>query len=363
MTSGPIIIMAGGTGGHIFPGLAVADELRKAKCPVVWLGTQRGLEARIVPARGIDIEWITIRGLRGRGLRAWVTTPLQMLAAIFQVSRVFRRLRPSAVLGLGGFVSAPGGVAAWLTRKPLIIHEQNAVAGTANRLLAPLARQVFSAFPDAFSRRTRCTVIGNPVRADIAAVPKPEIRFAQRADPRLRVLVIGGSQGARILNQTVPAALAGLPQASRPQVRHQAGKDLETARYAYTEAGVEATVEPFIDDMAEAYAWADLVIARAGALTVAELEAVGVAAILVPYPYAIDNHQTRNAEHFTAHGAGVVIADSELSPERLAAAIETLSNDRNALLKMAQTARAQAQVDAAKTLAQACLAARIGGAA
>ena len=354
--SGPIMIMAGGTGGHIFPGLAVAAELQRRDEAVVWLGTRRGLEARLVPEAGIDIEWIAIRGLRGRGWRAWLLTPLQLIAAVVQVLGAFRRRRPRAVLGLGGFVSAPGALAAWLTRRPLIVHEQNAVAGTANRFVAPLARRVFAAFPDAFAARDDVEVIGNPVRADIAALAPPAQRIAAREGQKLRVLVVGGSQGARILNECLPQALAAMPAQHRPQVHHQAGREFEAAQSHYAAAGIDDVhLEAFIDDMAGAYAQADFVIARAGALTIAELEAAGIGAILVPYPHAIDDHQTRNAESFARDGAGIVVAESQLSPQRLAEELNALAGDRARVLQMAQTARAQAKTDATQRLAQACI--------
>lgn len=355
MSAGPIMIMAGGTGGHIFPGLAVAEVLREQQQAVVWLGTRRGLEARLVPERGIEIEWITIRGLRGRGLRAWILTPLQMLAAIVQVISAFRRRRPSAVLGMGGFVSAPGGIAAWLTRRPLIIHEQNAVAGTANKLLAPLARQVYAAFPGAFSPRIRHRVVGNPVRREIAGLPAPAVRFARRGEGPVHVLVVGGSQGARVLNETLPEAIAALPRELRPLLRHQAGKSMDVANARYAECGVTAEVTAFIDDMAAAYEWADLVVARAGALTIAELEAAGVGAILVPYPHAIDDHQTKNAEHFARQGAGVLIAETDFSAARLAAELGRLIAARSVLLTMAEQARSQALTHAADEIARACI--------
>jgi UDP-N-acetylglucosamine--N-acetylmuramyl-(pentapeptide) pyrophosphoryl-undecaprenol N-acetylglucosamine transferase len=356
MTGRPIMIMAGGTGGHIFPGLAVASELMRCDEQVIWLGTRRGLEARLVPEHGIDIEWISIRGLRGRGWLAWIVTPLQLISAVFQVLRAFRRRRPAVVLGLGGFVSAPGGVAAWLARLPLIVHEQNAVAGTANRMLAPLARSVYAAFPGAFAERVNAEVIGNPVRAEIAALPDPAARMSTREHSPLRLLVIGGSQGARVLNERVPQARAALPSHCEVHVHHQSGREHEAALAHYSDAGVsDATVEAFIDDMAEAYAQADFVIARAGALTIAELEAAGVGALLVPYPYAIDDHQTRNAESFAREGAGIVVPEAELTPQRLRSELETLCMNRGRVLEMAVQARAQAHTRATQVLAQACI--------
>jgi len=354
MTRGPVMIMAGGTGGHIFPGLAVAEALRERERPVVWLGTRRGLEARLVPERGLEVEWISIKGLRGKGLLAWIVTPLLTLAAIWQVLSVFRRRRPAVVLGMGGFVSAPGGIAAWIVRKPLVIHEQNAVAGTANRLLAHFARRIFAGFAGAFPPAVACEVVGNPVRREILALPEPAARFAGRDGP-LRLLVIGGSQGARVLNETVPLAVARLPQSNRPIIRHQAGRGADLAEEAYRAAGVDAGVEAFVDDMAAAYGWADLVVARAGALTVAELQVAGVGALLVPYPYAIDDHQTRNAESFCKNGAGVMLPEQELDAERLGSELSRLQGRRGELLRMAQAARTDAKLNAADVLATACI--------
>jgi UDP-N-acetylglucosamine--N-acetylmuramyl-(pentapeptide) pyrophosphoryl-undecaprenol N-acetylglucosamine transferase len=355
MASGPVVIMAGGTGGHIFPGLAVAEALRQRDRRVLWLGTPRGLEAEIVPPRGFEVEWISIGGLRGKGALAWVITPIKALAAVCRLLVTFWRRRPSAVLGMGGFVSGPGGVAAWLARSPLIIHEQNAVAGTANRLLARLAQRIYAAFPGAFPAGIAYQVIGNPVRSEIAAVPEPSVRFAQRRNASAHLLIVGGSQGARVLNELVPAALGRLPAEKRPLVWHQAGRGLDAALAAYDAARISADAVAFIDDMARAYAWADLVIARAGALTIAELEAAGVGALLVPYPFAIDDHQTLNAKRFCVNGAGILIPESELSAERLARELSELLENRGRLLAMAEAAREQAKAGAAETLAEACI--------
>ena len=271
MSHRPILVMAGGTGGHIYPALAVARALEAESRPVVWLGTHLGLEARIVPAAGIEIEWISIKGLRRKGLLALVIAPFQLAWAVLQSLSVIARRRPAAVLGMGGFVSGPGGLAAWLTRRPLLIHEQNAVAGLTNRLLARLARVVLQAFPGSFNSRIVAETVGNPVRAEIAAIAAPTERFAHRDGP-LRLLVLGGSQGAKSLNTTVPAALAKLAPADRPVVRHQCGTaTMDAAKAAYAEHQVDVELLPFIEDMAAANAWADLVVCRAGALTVSEL--------------------------------------------------------------------------------------------
>jgi UDP-N-acetylglucosamine--N-acetylmuramyl-(pentapeptide) pyrophosphoryl-undecaprenol N-acetylglucosamine transferase len=352
MSAAPIMIMAGGTGGHVFPGLAVAEILRARDRTVVWLGTDRGLEATLVPARGIEMERIAIAGVRGRGFLAWLAAPFKIAWSVLQALSILRRRRPGAVLGLGGFVAGPGGVAAWLSRRPLVIHEQNAVAGTTNRLLARLASRVFEAFPGSFPRRTDALTIGNPVRESIVAVGAGRQRAA---GSRPRLLVLGGSQGALALNTGVPRALALLPESRRPEVRHQAGRSLETAERAYREAGVAGECIGFIDDMAAAYAWADVVVARAGALTLSELAAAGVGAILVPYPHAIDDHQARNARHFASAGAAIVVPQSELEPARLARELEQLLADPQRLRVMGERCHALMHADAAQKLADACI--------
>ncbi|HEU4617198.1 MAG TPA: undecaprenyldiphospho-muramoylpentapeptide beta-N-acetylglucosaminyltransferase [Gammaproteobacteria bacterium] len=353
--AGPVMIMAGGTGGHVFPGLAVAEALRSRSVGVVWLGTRRGLEARLVPPHGIEIEWISIAGLRGKGFAAWLAAPFRLALALGQSLSAERRRRPSAVLGLGGFVSGPGGIAARLRGKPLLIHEQNAVAGTANRGLARFASRVFEAFPGSFPAGVAAECIGNPVRESIEALAPPASRFAARAAARPRLLVLGGSQGARALNRALPAALASLAPAERPEVRHQAGAAHAETDEAYRRAGVEARVDAFIDDMAEAYAWADFAVARAGALTISELAAAGLGALLVPYPHATDDHQTKNAAHMAAASAAIVISESELDSARLAADLGPLMADRSRLLAMAEAARRLARPGAAQRLAEACI--------
>ena len=355
MSKRPILIMAGGTGGHVYPALAVARALQARSRDVVWLGTERGLEARVVPAAGIDIEWISIRGLRRKGLLALLVAPLQIGWALLQSLAVIFRRRPAAVLGMGGFVSGPGGVAAWLTRRPLVVHEQNAVAGMTNRLLARLARVVLQAFPGSFNSSVSAETVGNPVREDIAAVPPPQERYPNRQGP-LRVLVLGGSQGALTLNRVVPAALAELGGDVRPEVRHQCGeRTLDIAREAYEQHGVDVDLAPFIEDMAEAYAWADLVICRAGALTVAELCAVGVPALLVPYPAAVDDHQTANARPLEQAGAARIVQDSELTPAYLAELLREWLQSRAALGERAARARALACPDALRRITEVCL--------
>jgi UDP-N-acetylglucosamine--N-acetylmuramyl-(pentapeptide) pyrophosphoryl-undecaprenol N-acetylglucosamine transferase len=354
---GPVLIMAGGTGGHVFPALAVAHVLRDRGVAVVWLGVPGSMESRLVPANGFPIAWVRVAGIRGKGLAAWLLAPLRIVKAVAQAMGVLRRVQPRSVLGAGGYVSGPGGIAAWLLRVPLLIHEQNAVAGLTNRWLARLATQVLEAFPHSFGPGARARTIGNPVRADIAALPEPRARFAGR-ESRARLLVFGGSQGAMRLNSVVPQALARVAPEIRPQVRHQTGvRGLEAARAAYGDARVEAEVLPFIDDMAEALSWADLAVCRAGAMTIAELQAAGLGAIFVPLPIATDDHQTKNAEVMVRSGAAQVIQERDLTPERLGEAIGELVADRARLLKMAEAARGSRVIDAAAQLADFCIAA------
>jgi UDP-N-acetylglucosamine--N-acetylmuramyl-(pentapeptide) pyrophosphoryl-undecaprenol N-acetylglucosamine transferase len=348
-----ILIMAGGTGGHVFPALALARLLRAASHEVVWLGTKAGLEARVIPAENIDIEWLAMSGLRGKGVATLLAAPFKLAHSIWQALGVMRRRRPRLVVGFGGFVTGPGGVAAWLTRRPLVVHEQNAIAGYSNRCLAHLSRRVLAGFPNAFPSGVEACVVGNPVRAEIVMQPPPAVRFAQR-EGALRLLIVGGSLGASRLNAVVPYAVkhSGLTL----HVRHQAGeRGIEAARSAYTAAGVSADVSPFIDDMARAYADADLVICRAGALTISELAAVGVASVLVPFPAAVDDHQTANAQYLVREGAAVLIADRDLTAERLAAELKVLCAGRGKLLAMAERARLVAKPRAAEELAAACL--------
>ncbi|MGA2187271.1 MAG: undecaprenyldiphospho-muramoylpentapeptide beta-N-acetylglucosaminyltransferase [Steroidobacteraceae bacterium] len=354
---GPVLIMAGGTGGHVFPALAVAKVLRERGVPVVWLGVPASMEARLVPANGFPIEWVRVRGIRGKGVAAWAMAPLAIVNAVLQAVAVLRRVRPCAVLGAGGYVSGPGGIAAWLLRIPLLIHEQNAVPGLTNRWLARIAGQVLQAFPGSFKRSVHARTVGNPVRADIAAVPEPAARFAGRSG-RARLLVFGGSQGAQRLNALVPTALSRLAPERRPQVRHQAGeRGIDAARAAYSTAQVEADVLPFIEDMAAAYAWADVALCRAGAMTIAELQAAGLGAILIPLPTATDDHQTKNADAMVSIGAGRVLQERDLTADALGACIAELTADRGRLLQMAEAARRARVIDAAAQVADLCVAA------
>jgi UDP-N-acetylglucosamine--N-acetylmuramyl-(pentapeptide) pyrophosphoryl-undecaprenol N-acetylglucosamine transferase len=345
-----VLIMAGGTGGHIMPGLAVADEMRAAGWDVVWLGAKGGMEERLVPPRGYRTAWIRARALRGKGLLSQLLLPANLLYSFWQSARALFRERPDVVLGMGGYVAFPGGMMAALLARPLALHEQNAIAGLANRVLARVADKVMAAFPDAL-RGAEWT--GNPVRADIAAIAEPQARYAARSGP-LALLVIGGSLGARALNDAVPAALACMPEAARPRVVHQAGaQHLEAVRARYAECGVTGEVLAFIDDMAARYAQADVVVCRAGAMTVAELAAAGVPGVLVPYPHAVDDHQTANARFLVAQNAALLLPQAELSPQRLADLLAGL--DRARLLTMARSARALGKPEAARVVADRCM--------
>jgi UDP-N-acetylglucosamine--N-acetylmuramyl-(pentapeptide) pyrophosphoryl-undecaprenol N-acetylglucosamine transferase len=355
MMGAPILIMAGGTGGHIFPALAVAQALRGRNEEVIWLGTRRGLEAELVPRAGIPLEWVRVSGLRGKGALAWLLAPFRLAVAVYDALGVLIRHRPKVVLGMGGFASGPGGFAAWLLRRPLIIHEQNSVAGLTNRLLAGMAREVLEAFPGSFSADVRTRLTGNPVRPEIVALPSPEQRLSQHGE-RLRVLVLGGSLGAKVLNEIVPRALAKIPAAKRPEVRHQAGETTyDLALSAYEEEQVAAQVDRFIEDIAAAYGWADLVICRSGALTVSELAAAGLGSVLVPYPAAVDDHQTTNAAFLEAAGAAVLIQQEQLNPDVLAAEILRCIEDRELVMDRAVRARKLARPDAASEVAERCI--------
>lgn len=344
------VVMAGGTGGHVYPALAVAQHLRAQHHEVIWVGAPDSFESRVVPAQGFRLEAIRISGLRGKGPLKLLLAPLTILRAVLQARAILRRVQPHAVLGMGGFASGPGGLAARCAGLPLLIHEQNAAAGLTNRMLARLATVVLQAFPNTF-RKGRS--VGNPVRSGFAELPPPATRLAHEGAPRL--LVIGGSQGARALNEQVPKALAQLPAAQRPQVRHQAGRTLEIAQRAYRDVGVDAEITAFIDDMPAAMAWADLVICRAGASTIAELGAAGCASVLVPFPFAVDDHQTHNAQHLVRAGAAVLMPESAITPAVLAAVIGELLGNREKLWQMAEAARAQAWTGATETIAQTCI--------
>lgn len=361
----PVLIMAGGTGGHVFPALAVADELRLRGVPVVWLGTKAGIESRLVPEAGYPIEWMSITGLRGKKPITLLLAPIRLVMACGQALAVLFRRKPCAVLGMGGFASGPGGLMAWLLRKPLLVHEQNAIPGLTNKVLAKFATVVLQAFPGVFKQ---ATTTGNPVRQAICEISSPEIRLKQRQQDlsdsdtqgvdKLRLLIIGGSLGAVKLNEIIPQALAKIESSQRPQIIHQTGlKNIESAKTFYSDAGVDAKVEAFIDDMPSVYEWADLVICRAGAMTVFELAAAGIASILVPYPHAVDDHQTINAFYLEKAGAAIIKQQDELTTDWLVNVINDFSENRQKLLDMAIAARKLTIPDSAKTIADACLSA------
>ncbi|KAB2968659.1 UDP-N-acetylglucosamine--N-acetylmuramyl-(pentapeptide) pyrophosphoryl-undecaprenol N-acetylglucosamine transferase [Zoogloea sp.] len=344
-----LMVMAGGTGGHIYPGLAVADALRERGWKVVWMGNPDGMEARIVPASGYDMAWVRFTALRGKGLLRKLLLPFNLLRGFAQALGQIRRVRPDVVLGMGGYVTFPGGMMAALLGTPVVVHEQNSVAGLANRVLAGVADKVVTGFPNVLKKGEWA---GNPVRAEISAVAPPAQRFAGRSGP-LKVLVVGGSLGAAALNEAMPKALALLAAEQRPRVTHQAGtRQIEALKASYAAAGVDGELLPFIDDMAARYADADLVICRSGALTVAELAAVGVASVLVPFPHAVDDHQTGNARFLADAGAAVLLPQTELSPQRLAALLQDMNRER--LLEMAGKARQCARPDATARVADVC---------
>lgn len=356
-----LMVMAGGTGGHIYPGLAVATALRQRGWQLVWMGSRSGMEAQIVPRHDIAMAWVQFSGLRGRGLLATATLPLRLLRALWQSLQALRRYRPDVVLGMGGYMAVPGGLMAALSGRKLLIHEQNSVPGLANRLLARLAHRVMTAFPQELPGALPGALTGalpgalwtgNPVRAEISAIAPPAQRFADRRGP-LRLLVVGGSLGAAALNSVVPQALALLPVDSRPLVVHQAGaKNIETLQAAYAAAAVPAELRPYIEDMAAEYAAADVVICRAGAMTVAELSAAGVASVLVPFPHAVDDHQTANARYLSSRQAGMLLPQAELTPQRLADLLSSFT--RPSLLAMAEAARALGRPDATQAVADIC---------
>jgi len=343
----PVMVMAGGTGGHIFPALAVAHVLRERGVPVVWLGAAGAMETRLVPQHGIEIDTLPVAGVRGKGKLTLLAAPFRLLKAVNAARAVLRRRRPRAVVGFGGFASGPGGLVAWLSGLPLLVHEQNRAPGMTNRVLSKLARRTLSGFPGSFEKEE---VAGNPVRAQIAAIAPPEQRLAGR-DGALRLLVLGGSQGARALNDAVPLALAALGE-TNIEVRHQCGEKLRAeAERTYADAGVPARVEAFIDDMAAAYAWADLVVCRAGASTLAELCAVGVGSVLVPFAAAVDDHQTRNAEYLVENGAALLLKQDAQLAANLQPLLRTLLADPARRLAMARAARTLARPDAAARIA------------
>ncbi len=344
-----ILIMAGGTGGHIYPGLAVADALHEQGWKVVWLGAPNSMEADLVPRHGYPVAWVNFTGVRGKGMFRMLTLPFTLLRALGQSAGAIFRYRPDVVLGMGGYITMPGGLMAALLRRPLVIHEQNSIAGMSNAILAKIATRVLSGFPGVLKNTLWC---GNPVRADIAAISEPQVRYGTRSG-KLNVMVVGGSLGAQALNETLPKALAMLSEQERPRVLHQTGKKhFESVRQMYAQAGVEADIKPFLDDMAIQYAKADLVICRAGALTIAELAAAGVASMLIPYPFAVDDHQTSNARFLSEQGAAVLLAQRELNAETMAQLLREMNREK--LQVMAQAARKMAKPEATQAVANVC---------
>ena len=350
-----VLIAAGGTGGHVYPALAVADYLRAKGIKVSWVGTTKGLEHRIVPAANIPLEIISISGLRGKGILNLLFVPLKLVVAIVQVLKIFLKIKPDAVLGMGGFVSGPCGLAAFILRKPLYLHEQNAIPGLTNKVLNDLSTKTMQAFPDSFKGKQDIVVTGNPIRKDISDLDEPGIRMAEREE-KIRLLIIGGSLGAQALNEAVPNALSDLEKNIQPDVWHQTGKNkLESTISDYKKGNVEAKVTEYIEDMAEAYQWADLVICRAGALTISELANAGIAAILVPYPYAVDDHQTANAQYLTNAGAAISIQQDQLISKLRIVIADLLHTGRTKLIEMAKSARELSKPEATKMVAEICL--------
>ncbi|HIL93965.1 MAG TPA: undecaprenyldiphospho-muramoylpentapeptide beta-N-acetylglucosaminyltransferase, partial [Cycloclasticus sp.] len=345
-----VMIMAGGTGGHVFPALAVAENLRDAGHDVSWLGTRKGIEAAVVPAAGFAMDWLSVSGLRGKGIVSLLLAPFMLLKACMQASKIIRQRQPDVVLGLGGFASGPGGLMSWVHGKPLVIHEQNRVPGTTNRLLKRLATRVLEAFPNSFDDKAKAVCTGNPVRKELLNACRRKER------KRANVLIVGGSLGASILNEVVPAALKDLQQQLGINVIHQAGKStIESAKSAYRAAGVTADVRVFIDDMKAVYEWADVVICRAGAMTISELAVMGLPSILVPLPHAIDDHQAKNAKFLTDEEAAFLVPQSELSAATLAAKLGELLADAEKIKNMGSKALSLAKPEATQEVANICL--------
>lgn len=349
-----VLIMAGGTGGHIFPGLAVADSLRQRGVEVRWLGARGGMECQRVPSWGIPLDVVDISALRGKGAGRWLRAPWALLRAVGQAMKLLGSHRPACAISFGGYAAGPGGLAAWLRGVPLLVHEQNRVPGMTNRVLARFAKRVLQAFPGTWESGLRPVTCGNPVREDVVAIAPPAARLAARSGP-IRLLVTGGSQGARALNRLVPEALETLPETTRIEIRHQCGRGwLEETQAAYRKVGVEAQVTEFIEDMAEAYSWADAVVCRAGALTVSEVAAAGLPALFVPFPHAVDDHQTRNAEYLVEREAALLLPEAGLDARRLGDKLAGLLSDRRLQLEMALRSRDASTPDAAARVADLC---------
>lgn len=348
-----VLIMAGGTGGHVFPALAVANVLQKQGINVEWLGTRGGIESNLVPGSEIPIHYINASGLRGKNIVSSIAAIVNLCSSVIQSIFIISKLKPACVLGMGGFVSAPGGLAAWFMRKPLVIHEQNTVAGSSNRLLAHFAKRVLAGYPIDIGN-TKSQYVGNPVRHEIASIKRPETHGDERET--LKLLVLGGSLGAKPINEVLPEALNIIPEYERPQVWHQTGSlHIESVEKGYKRLGIDCRCEAFIDDIAEAYGWADVILCRSGALTVAEITAVGIASILVPLPYAIDDHQTENARWLVDNDAGLLLQQSKMTAEYLADLLLELNGNRGKLKVMAENAKNLAQQNSAEKVASICM--------
>ena len=350
-----IVVLAGGTGGHIFPAMAAADCMRAQGVDITWMGATGGMETQIVPEAEFEIDTIPVKKLRGVGLLSWLLLPVTLLIAVARAWKILGKRQPDAVLAMGGFASGPGGLAAWLRRIPIVVHEQNAIPGLTNRVLSIFARNILCGFPGVFAGLPKARHVGNPVRKEITSIPAPKERFSDRSGP-LRLLIVGGSSGAQVLNQVLPEATANIEQQKRPEIWHQTGQKgaIETVLH-YRKHDVEAKVDAFIEDMAGAFAWADLAICRAGAMTIAELAAAGMASILVPYPFAVDDHQTVNAGFLVDNGAALLIPETEFRARRLAETITELGDNRDVVLGMAEKARSCASPDAAEVVAEICM--------
>ncbi len=351
-----ILIMAGGTGGHVYPALAVADRLKEKGFHLFWLGTSKGMESNVVPNHGYPLLKINVAGVRGNGILRLLFTPFMLLIALFQALMIMIKVRPVAVLGMGGFASGPGGIAAWLMRIPLLIHEQNAIAGLTNKLLAPFAVSIMAAFPGAFKESKKLTITGNPVRKDIVNLPEPESRYANRDSKTLKILILGGSLGAKKLNEFIPDTLFSLASEYQFEIKHQCGeRHIDATESIYKDHDINVEVMPFINNMAEVYAWADIVICRAGALTIAELAATGIASILIPFPYAVDDHQTENAKYLSEKDAAILIQESQLNIDKLKELLLKFCHAPEKLKQMAIKARSLAKPQATNDVATLCM--------
>ena len=350
----PVMILAGGTGGHVFPALAVANELKQRGVPIIWVGTEKGIEAKVVPEAGYSLALMHVQGLRGKGFMQYLRAPLIITKALFESLKIVRKYNPCALLGMGGFVSGPCALIGVLLRKPLIIHEQNAVVGLTNRILAPLSRIMFTGFPIQY-KKAHLEYSGNPVRNELMCMAEPKVRL-NRSNKKKRLLIIGGSLGALSLNNYLPQAIKIISQSMKIDVWHQTGVNKrERVLWSYQQEDLQVQVDEFIDDMAKAYAWADLIVCRSGAITLAEIAAVGLGSVLVPYPYAVDDHQTQNARSYVDAGAACLLPESEMTAEKIATLLETLLADDERLVSMAEAAKNLGHINASKRVADACL--------